>query len=113
LEFDKIKAEVKKIEQEMTRIDNDNYFEAVIADVRLEGLVAVLEGIFGAPVWPSDRKLPKDTEKLIKDAGGLKKGQTLYLLNNESGCSAFAMLWPWQNGERITVKISLIPKGGI
>ena len=107
MEFDKIKAEVKKTELETTRMDNENYFEAVIGYARLEGMVRVLEGIFGDPVWPSGKKLLKDTQILIKNAGGLRKGQTLYFLNEE-GCSAFAMLWPWQDGERITIKMSKI-----
>jgi len=108
MEFDKIKAEVKKVEPETTRMDNENYFEAVIGHARLEGMVRVLEGIFGTPAWPSDKKLSKDTEKLIKSVGGLRKGQTLYFLNNRSECSAFAMLWPWQDGERITIKMSKV-----
>ena len=108
MEFDKIKAEVKNVELETTRMDNENYFEAVISHARLEGVVRVLEGIFEAPAWPSDKKLSKDTEKLIKSIGGLRKGQTLYFLNNKSECSAFAMLWPWQDGERITIKMGKI-----
>lgn len=107
MEFDKIKAEVKKVKPEMTRMDNESYFEVVIGNARLEGVVRVLENIFGAPAWPSGRKLMKDTEKLIKNMGGLRKGQTLYLLNKE-GYSAFAMLWPWQDGERITIKIAKV-----
>lgn len=110
MEFDKIKAEVRKMELDMTRMDNENYFEAVIGHARLEGVVRVLEGIFGVPILPSDKKLLKDAKKLIKSAGGLRKGQTLYFLNNESECSAFAMLWPWQDGERTTIKISKIPR---
>ena len=106
MEFDKIKTEVKKIALETTRIDNENYFEAVIGRARLEEMVRALEDIFGAPAWPSDKKLSKDIEKLIKTAGGLRKGQTLYFLSNGGGCSTFAMLWPWQDGERITIKIA-------
>jgi len=108
MEFEEIKTEVKKLEPETTRMDNENYFEVVIGQARLEGMVRVLEGIFGAPAWPSGNKLSKDTQTLIKNVGGLRKGQTLYFLNNRSGCSAFAMLWPWQDGERITIKMSKI-----
>jgi len=107
MEFDKIKAGVKKMGLETTRMDNENYFEAVIGHARLEEMVCVLEGIFGAPAWPSGKKLLKDTQILIKNAGGLRKGQTLYFLSEE-GCSVFAMLWPWQDGERITIKMSKI-----
>ena len=108
MEFDKIKAEVKKVELDATRIDNENYFEAVIGRARLEGMIRVLENIFGSPAWPSGKKLLKDIQILVNNAGGLRKGQTLYLLNNGSESSAFAMLWPWQDGERITIKISKI-----
>ena len=108
MEFDKIKEEVKKVGPDMTRMDNENYFEAVIGHARLGEAVRVLESIFGAPAWLSDKKLSKDIQAQIKNAGGLRKGQTLYFLNNKSGCSAFAMLWPWQDGERITIKMSKI-----
>jgi hypothetical protein len=108
VEFDKIKAEVRKTEPETTRMDNENYFEAVIGHARLEEMIRVLEGIFGTPAWPSGKKLSKDTQILIKNAGGLRKGQTLYFLNDRSGCSAFAMLWPWQDGEKITIKIAKV-----
>jgi hypothetical protein len=107
MEFDKIKARIKNLELETTRMDNENYFEAVIGHARLEGMVRTLEEIFGAPAWPSDKKLSKDTERLVKNVGGLRKGQTLYLLDAGES-SAFAMLWPWQDGERITIKMSKI-----
>ena len=96
------------MEPETMRMDNENYFEAVIGHARLEETVRALEGIFGVPAWPSDKKLSKDAEILIKSVGCLRKGQTLYLLNNRSGCSVFAMLWPWQDGERVTIKMSKI-----
>jgi len=108
MEFDRIKAEVKKVELDTTRMDNDDYFEAVMMKGRLEGMVRVLEDIFGSSAWPSKKRLLKNTQKLIKSVGGLRKGQTLYLLNNGGGCSAFAMLWPWRDGERITIKISKV-----
>ncbi len=107
MEFDNIKADVKKLAIETTRMDNGEYFEAVIGRACLEGMVRALEGIFGAPVWPSDNKLSKDTQALIKSVGGLRKGQTLYFLSKE-GSSVFAMLWPWQDGERITIKMSKV-----
>ena len=109
MEFDEIKAQIKKIELDATRVDNENYFEAVIiGKVHLEEVARVLEGIFGPPAWPSDKKLLKDVKELINSVGGLRKGQTLYFLNNEGECSAFAMLWPWQDGERITIKMSKV-----
>ncbi|MDP3730029.1 MAG: hypothetical protein Q8R14_00700 [Candidatus Omnitrophota bacterium] len=108
MEFDEIKARIRKTEPDMMRMDSENYFEAVIGHARLEEAVCALEGVFGAPAWPSDKKLSRDTERLIKNIGGLRKGQTLYILNDGSGCSVFAMLWPWQDGQRVTIKMSKI-----
>ena len=109
MEFNKIKEEIKKIEPDTTRTDNESYFEVVIGSARLEEMVRALEAIFRAPAWPSKNKvkIPKDVEKLIKNAGGLRKGQTLYYTAQE-GHSVFVMLWPWQDGQRITVKMSKV-----
>ena len=108
MEFDDIKARIRNTGPDTTRTDSDDYFEAVIDQARIEEVARVLESIFGAPAWPSDKKLSKDTQILIKSVGGLRGGQTLYVLSNGGGCSAFAMLWPWQNGEKVTLKISKI-----
>lgn len=105
VEFNELKTEIKKIELAATRIDDDNYFEAVVDKNCLARMVHLLESIFGSPAWPSNNKLPRETEKVIKNFGGLRPGQTLYALNGKS-FSAFAMLWPWQDGEKITVKIA-------
>lgn len=107
MEFNKIKEAIKKVGPDIMRIDDDNYFEAVMRFAQLDEMVRVLEGIFGSPAWPSGNKLLKEVEKLVKNFGGLRKGQTLYMLSKE-GFSAFAMLWPWQDGERITIKISKV-----
>jgi hypothetical protein len=107
MEFDKIRAQVRKTEPDIMRLDSEDYFEAVIVKARLGEVVRVLESIFGAPAWPSNNKMLKDTQKLVSGAGGLRKGQTLYVLT-DAGSSAFAMLWPWQDGERITIKIARV-----
>lgn len=107
MEFNKIKAELKNKELDVTRIDNENYFEVVIKKAYLDEIIPVLEGVLGQKAWPSRNKLSKEIEKLIKNFGGLRKGQTLYCLVKES-VSIFAMLWPWQDGERITIKVAKV-----
>lgn len=107
MEFNKIKAELKSRELDVTRIDNENYFEVVIKKTCLDEIVPMLEGILGPAACSSRNKLSKEIEKLIKNFGGLRKGQTLYCLVKE-GVSIFAMLWPWQDGERVTVKVARV-----
>ena len=104
MEFDKIKAEVKNIGLDTPRADNDDYFEAIVKKDSIDKAMQVLEGLLGKAVWPSPNKVPKDAEKIVKNFGGLRKGQTLFFLS-ENGVSLFAMLWPWQDGERITIKM--------
>lgn len=104
MEFNKLKTEIKKVELDMTRIDDDNYFEIVVKKICLGELVCLLEGIFGVPVWPSRNKMSKKIEKAVKSFGGLRGGQTLYALEGKD-FSIFVMLWPWQDGERVTIKI--------
>jgi hypothetical protein len=103
MEFNQLRAKLKTVELEMTRTDNENYFEAVIKTSRLEDLTRILKGSFGSPAWPSKTKLSKEAEKIVDNFGGIRKGQTFYFAN-EGSHSIFVMLWPWQDNERITIK---------
>ena len=109
MEFDKLKTEIKAVEFDMTRGDNEDYFEAVVKKSSLEGLINILKDNFGSQAWPSKVKLSKYAEKVVNDFGGIRKGQTLYFSNND-GHPIFAMLWPWQDKEHTTLKLALIKK---
>lgn len=104
MEFDKLKTEIKNVGFDMTRSDNEYYFEAVIKKARLEELARVLESNFGPPAWPSRLKLSKEAGNALKNFGGIRNGQTLYFSNNGAH-QIFAMLWPWQDNERVTIKM--------
>jgi len=104
VEFNKLKTEIKKIELDVTRVDNDDYFEIVVKKHCLGNAISLLESIFGLPAWPSRNKVSKKIEKAVKSFGGLRRGQTLYAVSTDD-FSIFVMLWPWQDGERITIKI--------
>ncbi|OGX16984.1 MAG: hypothetical protein A3K83_07010 [Omnitrophica WOR_2 bacterium RBG_13_44_8b] len=68
-------------------------------------LASRLESFFGPRIWPSDNKLPEEVEISIRECGGIMPDQALYFRKADKKCT-FAMLWPWQNGQHITVKIS-------
>ena len=104
VEFNSLKTEIKKIELDVTRVDGDKYFEIVVKTRSLGDAVHLIESIFGPPAWPSRDKMSKKMEKAVKDFGGLRQGQTLYTLNTND-FSIFVMLWPWQDGERVTIKV--------
>ncbi len=104
MEFNEVKKEVKRVVFDTLRMDCDNYLEGVILRDELAMLKERLQRLFGTPVWPSKSRLALQVEESIKSYGGIIPGQTLYY-NNQAGQVLFVMLWPWQDGERTTVKM--------
>lgn len=106
MDFNAIKSEIKKMGLDTIRTDNDYYMESVFKKDSLDKMTAVLENIFGKAVWPSKEKMPHVAQKAADDYGGLRKGQTLFFTRAED-ISIFAMLWPWQDGAHITLKLGV------
>ena len=104
MEFSAIRDNLKTIEIEALRTDCDNYFEAVIVKKEIVKLNNRLKKFFGEPAWPSKNRLNYQAQEAINGYGGIMPGQTLYL-KSEGSENIFAMLWPWQDGERTTIKI--------
>jgi hypothetical protein len=104
MEFKEVKKEVKNIVFDTLRLDSDNYFEGVILKNELITMRERLERFFGTPVWPSKSRLSLRIEEGIRNYGGIGSGQTLYYYS-QAGQTLFAMLWPWQDGQRTTVKL--------
>ena len=104
MQFSEIKKEVKSFDFEVLRLDSDNYFEGVVIKGELSKLNERLQKLLGAPAWPSKNRLPYQMQEAVKAFGGIMPGQTLYF-KSEGRDAIFAMLWPWQDGMRTTVKI--------
>ncbi|MCX5707307.1 MAG: hypothetical protein NTW13_06645 [Candidatus Omnitrophica bacterium] len=104
MRFNELKEEIREIKFDKLRTDCDNYFEAVVVKGEINKLHERLHNFFGHPAWPSKDRLSYHMEEAIKGFGGIMPGQTLYFSNHGSD-TIFAMLWPWQDGERTTVKI--------
>lgn len=104
MEFNKIRDEVKKLDLELLRSDTSDYFEAVVIKEELAKLHERLKNFLGEPAKAPENQIPARMQEKINDFGGLMPGQTLYC-KDEGGDSIFAMLWPWQDGKRTTVKI--------
>ena len=101
MRFEQIKKTVKGIGFETAREDNENYLEVVIVKDKLNELLVRLDGLFG----PAQEKPSRQAEEAIRGFGGIMKGQTLYFWHQDSSF-IFAMLWPWQDGEHITIKMA-------
>ena len=104
MKFREIVQEMKTGAFDELREENENYFEAVIMKGEIDKFVARLEKFFGSPAWPSKEKMTPKMKNEIKEFGGIIPGQTLYFSEQDNEV-VFAMLWPWKDGQRTTIKI--------
>lgn len=105
MDFNALKTQIKGLGAVEVRADNDSYLEVVITQDKMAGLTAQLEGCFGPPRLPKD-KLADAINKAVEEFGGIMRGQTLYVFQNAE--MAFAMIWPWQDGEHNTMKMAKV-----
>ncbi len=106
MEFDAIRKDLKALSFETLRTDCDNFFEGVIIRQELDKLNLQLKNLLGEPVYPSKNRLAFKVKETVDGLGGIMPGQTLYY-KNLGADGIFAMLWPWKDGQRTTVKIIL------
>ena len=104
IKFEEIKKIIKETNFVTLRSDSDELFEVVLNKDELEQLSNRLVKVFGEPIYPSKKKYPFKPEKLAEDYGGIMRGQILYYLEQKEN-PVLAMLWPWQDGVNITLKL--------
>lgn len=97
-------AALQTLKIEELRTQSEEYFEAVIAKTDVEPLHKMLAAYFGPPLKPEGQTPSGDANRHAKPHGGIRKDQTMYFRQDED-YAEFALLWPWGNGIRITVKI--------
>ena len=103
VEFIELMEQIKNFNYDAVRQNEENYFEAVILSKDMEGFSKKIEIFFGVAIWPSLNKLPPKVEIIVTKFGGIMSGQKLYYKQADN--PAYAMFWPWQDGQRVTVKI--------
>jgi len=104
MDFCSIRKNMKVFNFEALRTDCDNFFEGVIIQQEIDKLNFQLQSLLGEPVYPSKNRLAHKVQKIVDGFGGIMPGQTLYYKDSGSE-SILAMLWPWKDGQRTTVKI--------
>ena len=104
MDFSLIRKDMQKFSFETLRTDCDNFFEGVIIQKELDKLNERLKSLLGDPVYPSENRLALKVRQSVDGFGGLMPGQTLYY-KNLGADNILAMLWPWKDGQRTTVKI--------
>jgi hypothetical protein len=104
MDFGIIRKDMKMFNFEALRTDCDNFFEGVIVGQEVQKLNGQLKNLLGEPVYPSKEKIAHKVRQTIDGFGGVTPGQTLYY-KDVGQERIFAMLWPWKDGQRTTVKI--------
>ena len=87
----------------------DEYCEIVFYTKDSMAWERVLIDSLGAAVKPSKVKPTKEHTRLTEQYGGIHNDQTLFR-KEAGGITVIAMLWPWQNGTCITLKLALLKK---
>lgn len=104
MDFSELRKNMKQLNFEALRTDCDNFFEGVVFQQELDKLNLNLKSLLGEPVYPSKSRLAHKVQQTVDGFGGIMPGQTLYYKNSGND-SILAMLWPWKDGQRTTVKI--------
>lgn len=103
MEFEQLKKEIREVGLETLRTEKDDYLEAVIVRDKLEQLISILESRIGPSVEPYQDAFSKEIQEIISEFGGIREGQSLHFEVLED-YSMFTMIWPWGDGENITIK---------
>lgn len=97
-------VEIQTLRIEELRAQGEEYFEAVISKADLDPLHKILMAYFGPPLKPEGQLPSGEANRRAESYGGIRKDQTMYF-RQDGDHSECALLWPWGNGIRITVKV--------
>ncbi len=102
--FAELIEEIKKESFEELRHESDSGIEFVVRNEKLIKLDPTLQKFFGPATKPAGVRPRGEEDALASNFGGVMKNQTLYAIAHD-GVSHLAMIWPWGDGQKATVKI--------
>ena len=105
MSFDELVQTLRSIPVDEERQCSEGYLEFVLSSRHLTHLYPILERYFGVPFKPPGVAPTREAEDYVRSYGGIMKHQTLYFLQEE-GLANCAMIWPWGDGLRVTVKVA-------
>ena len=102
--YDQLLEEVKKIPMSEPRMDFPNIMEFVMRTDFVMRLHVAFQKFFGEDFKaPGETPTTNDRRRAIF-LGGIRPDQTLYFTETDEFAHC-AMLWPWSDGRRVTVRI--------
>ena len=96
---------IEKIPFSESRINAVNIKEFVVKSDFMTELQSVFQNFFGAAFKAQGSSPTFADKKRAAFLGGIRENQTLYYAERE-GLAHCAMLWPWSDGRRTTVKLA-------
>ena len=103
--FDELVQKLQSIPVDEERSRSEGYLEFVLSSRHLIHLYPVLEKYFGPPFKPPGISPTKEAQAHTRSYGGILKHQTLYFFKRD-GLANCAMIWPWGDNSRVTVKVA-------
>ena len=103
--FEELAGRLKDGPMNEFRKEEPGYLEFVSTTKDLSDIYPVLEEYFGPPFKPAGVVPTKEAVLRSAHYGGIEIQQTLYYIEQE-GLSSCAMIWPWQDKMRATIKVA-------
>ena len=95
--------QMKKVPVFESRIDQNDLKEFVVKEENITPLHMIFQKYFQEFKSPSEIPTLEDKRRTAR-WGGIREHQALYF-KEEKGFSHCAMIWPWEDGTRCTVKV--------
>jgi hypothetical protein len=89
------------------RSHEEDYLELVFFKKDIHAWERELKEIMGQALKPFGKKPSGEHGKLAKPYGGIRANQSLYK-RNFGKYDVVAMIWPWGNGQHMTLKMALM-----
>lgn len=103
--FEALRESIKKLNCEIKSDAVAFYFEAVFNEVQRSEIEKNLSCYFSEPLKSADQPPTSESDACSGRFGGAKENQTLYVKKNEGRGADVALIWPWNSGERYTLKL--------
>lgn len=103
--FQELIAEVKRMRFEETRGEGEGYIEFVVDAASVAPLQKLFDAYFGPAFKPAGKTPSKEAVKYASQHGGIYSNQVMYYVEQDN-VSYCALLWPWGNGQSVTVKLA-------